>query len=159
RFGGGTCILAFATFGVFLCSGLAAQDASQPSLEEQLKAQYKLVKTSADANGLTVVDPGTVLDIQKGGLLGVPPLSLVFCPAKFQDGGLRPPGGLLRGHREADLSISDRRRKSLPHKNRRQSRKRQSVDPSKSRHSTNLKSSSSPPREVCGVPASLKLRT
>jgi len=78
--------------GGFLCAPLAAQEGA-PSLQEQLKAQYKIVKTSADANGLVVVDPGTVLDVQKGGLLGVPPVGAIFCPAKFQDNDLKAPNG------------------------------------------------------------------
>src|SRR5450759_115272 len=89
RFGIGTYMFALVACGIFLCSELTGQNAPTPSLQEQLKAQYKLVKTGSDAYGLTVVDPGTVLDVQKGGLLGVPPQSVVFCPAKFQDGGLK----------------------------------------------------------------------
>jgi len=69
---------------------MAAQNAA-PSLQEQLKAQYKLVKVRANPNGLMVVDPGTVLDVQKGGLLGIAPQIAVFCPAKFQDGDLKAP--------------------------------------------------------------------
>ncbi len=89
RFG----LFALALCGGFLCAPLAGQDAGAPSLQEQLKAQYKTVKMSADANGLAVVDPGTVLDVQKGGLLGVPPASAIFCPAKFQDDDLKAPNG------------------------------------------------------------------
>lgn len=63
-----------------------------PSLLE-LKAQYKLIRMGADGGGLTVIDPGTVLDIQKGGLLGVAPQITMFCPAKFQDGDLKVPNG------------------------------------------------------------------
>lgn len=94
RFGAVTLVFALAACGVSLCPKLAGQT---PSLQEQLKAQYKLVKTGADAYGLTVVNPGTVLDIQKGGLLGVPPQSVVFCPAKFQDGDLKGPNGFCAG--------------------------------------------------------------
>ena len=35
-------------------------------------AQYKLVKMGSDSNGPTVIEEDTVLDIQKGGVLGVP---------------------------------------------------------------------------------------
>jgi len=91
RFGITTSMLAIVAGGIFLRPALTAQNA--PSMLEQLKAQYKLVKTGSDAYGLTVVDPGTVLDVQKGGLLGVPPQNAVFCPAKFQDGSLKAPNG------------------------------------------------------------------
>jgi len=95
RFGIDAYMFALTTCGIFLCSELTGQNA--PSLQEQLKAQYKLVKTGADAYGLTVVDPGTVLDVQKGGLLGVAPQSAIFCPAKFQDGDLKGPNGFCAG--------------------------------------------------------------
>ncbi len=97
RFGFATYIFAFVACGIFLCSQLTGQNAATPSLQEQLKAQYKLVKKGADAYGLTVVDPGTVLDVQKGGLLGVAPQISVFCPSKFQDGDLKGPNGFCAG--------------------------------------------------------------
>jgi len=71
---------------------LIAQNAP-PSLAEQLQAQYEFVKTSVDANGLSIVQPGTVLVIQKAGILGVQPTSLAMCPAKYQDGNLKAPNG------------------------------------------------------------------
>lgn len=86
-------ILALATCGILLGLPSTGQNAPTASLQEQLKAQYKLVKTGTDAYGLTVVDPGTVLNVQRGGLLGVSPKSAVFCPAKFQDGDLKAPNG------------------------------------------------------------------
>ena len=94
RFGAGPYISALVTCGILLCSALAAQDASPPSLQEQLKAQYKVVKLAIGPTGFKVVNPGTVLDVQKGGLLGVPPQSMVACPAKFQDGDLKSPTGM-----------------------------------------------------------------
>src|SRR6266699_6927465 len=51
---------------------LAAQGAPAVSLEEQLSAQYTLVKMGSDSSGPAVVEPGTILAIQKGGILGVP---------------------------------------------------------------------------------------
>jgi len=93
RFGIESYVFALAACGIVLCPALTGQNAAAPSLQEQLKAQYKLVKTGADAYGLTVVDPGTVLDVQKGGLLGVPPQNAVVCPSKFQDGDLKGPNG------------------------------------------------------------------
>ncbi len=86
------CFLAFLTAAAFCSAPLSAQTGA-PSLQEQLKAQYKLVRLGADAYGFKVVEPGTVLNVQKGGLLGVPPQSGVFCPAKFQDGNLKAPNG------------------------------------------------------------------
>jgi hypothetical protein len=61
------------------------------SLEEQLQAQYSLVKMGADSNGPAVIEPGTILVIQKGGILGVPYGNMNMLAAKYQDGTLHPP--------------------------------------------------------------------
>jgi hypothetical protein len=71
-----------------------AGQAGAPTLLEQLQAQYKLVKMGADAGGRSVLEPGIVLVIQKGGILGVQPTSLMRCPQKYQDGSLHAPSGL-----------------------------------------------------------------
>lgn len=63
------------------------------SLQEQLSAQYKLVKMGSDSGGVAVVEPGTLLAIQKGGVLSVPWKALALCPAKFQDNSLHPSAG------------------------------------------------------------------
>src|SRR5207245_9842977 len=70
---------------------LAAQGAPAVSLEEQLSAQYTLVKMGSDSSGPAVVEPGTILAIQKGGILGVPYGNMNMLPAKYQDGALHPP--------------------------------------------------------------------
>jgi hypothetical protein len=72
----------------------AAQNPAPPSLDDQLLAQYKLAQLGGDASAPTIVQPGTVLSIQKTGILGVTPTTVVVCPAKFQDGALRPPTSL-----------------------------------------------------------------
>jgi FKBP-type peptidyl-prolyl cis-trans isomerase FkpA len=55
---------------------LFAQSPKLPSLKEQLDAQYA---------------PGTVLVIQKEGILGAAPSSDKICPGKYQDGSLNSP--------------------------------------------------------------------
>jgi uncharacterized membrane protein YgcG len=70
---------------------IAAQGAAPASLEEQLKAQYNLVKMGSDSNGPAVLEAGTILKIQKGGILGVPYNNLAVLSAKYQDGTLHPP--------------------------------------------------------------------
>jgi hypothetical protein len=67
-----------------------AQAAAPVSLHEQLSAQYKLAKMS----GAVVVDAGTPLAVQKGGVLSVPWNALVLCPAKFGDNALHPSAGM-----------------------------------------------------------------
>jgi hypothetical protein len=70
-----------------------AASAQAVSLQEQLAAQYKLVKMGTDSGGITVVEPGTLLAIQKGGVLSVPWKAMALCPAKFQDNSLHPSAG------------------------------------------------------------------
>ena len=88
-------VLAIAAAAV-LCSSAAGQAAPTVSLEDQLKAQYNLVKMGADSNGPAIIEQGTLLDIQKGGILGVPYDNVVM-PAKFQDGVLHPPSAATAG--------------------------------------------------------------
>ncbi len=71
----------------------AAPAAGGPTVLEQLQAQYKMVKMGTDSNGPTVLEEGTVLAIQKGGVLGVPSNSPKPCPAKYENGALKPPSG------------------------------------------------------------------
>ena len=62
----GIVLLAATIFPFSLASAQAV------SLQEQLAAQYKLVKMGSDTSGYSVVEAGTLLAIQKGGILGVP---------------------------------------------------------------------------------------
>jgi len=62
-------------------------------LQEQLQAQYKSVKMGSDSNGPTVLEEGTVLAIQKGGILGVPYSNPKGCTAKYENANLKPPSG------------------------------------------------------------------
>jgi hypothetical protein len=57
---------------------LFAQIPEQPTLKEQLEAQYP---------------PGTVLTIQKQGILAFALSSTKICPAKYQNNNLKPPEG------------------------------------------------------------------
>jgi hypothetical protein len=61
-------------------------------LKDQLDAQYKLAKIGYNSGQVTIAEPGTVLVIQKGGILGCPPGNPVLAPATFKDGSLNPPG-------------------------------------------------------------------
>lgn len=67
------------------------------SLKEQLSAQYKVAKVASDSGGFAVVDPGTLLTIQKGGVLSVPWTSLTLCPAKYQDNAFHASVGFCAG--------------------------------------------------------------
>lgn len=65
------------------------------SLEDQLKAQYKLVKMGSDTSGYAVVDAGTLLAIQKGGILGVPYSDTAVLSTKYEGGTVHSPNTLL----------------------------------------------------------------
>jgi hypothetical protein len=63
------------------------------SLQEQLNAQYKPAKMKSGFGGATVVEAGTVLTVEKAGVLSVPSTTMSTCSAKFQDNKLHPSVG------------------------------------------------------------------
>src|ERR1700692_219788 len=65
------------------------------SLQEQLAAQYKLVKMGSDTGGYSVVEEGTLLAIQKGGLLGVPYSDTSVQNNKYEGGAVKAPNAML----------------------------------------------------------------
>lgn len=77
---------------VALASFAAAQAVT---LQEQLNAEYKPVQMAG--NGTVVVEPGTLLTVQKGGIISVPWKAVVHCSAKFQDNTLHPSVGFCAG--------------------------------------------------------------
>jgi hypothetical protein len=85
------------TAAIFGVGSARAQDARASSLGDQLKAQYKLAKVALDSGGWSVVEPGTVLVIQKGGILGVPLANPAMAPATYKDNDLRAPNGFMVG--------------------------------------------------------------
>jgi hypothetical protein len=72
----------------------AAQSAPTASLAEQLRAQYKVAKISQQDNAAKILQPGTVLVIQKAGILTVPYASTTVCSAMYQDGKVDSPDAL-----------------------------------------------------------------
>jgi len=77
-----------------LLSGVAVAQAPV-TLQEQLSAQYQTVKIGPD--GEVAGDPGTLLAIQKGGIIGVPWNAVALCPAKFHDDVLHLSTGFCAG--------------------------------------------------------------
>jgi hypothetical protein len=73
------------------------------SLQEQLIAQYKVVKMGSDTSGYSVTDPGTLLAVQKGGLLGVPYSDKSPLTNKYEGGTVHPPSGLAVAGKKALL--------------------------------------------------------
>jgi len=82
---------------VLLCAVFfaAPKASAQVSLQEQLAAQYKLVKMGSDTSGYSVVDAGTVLAIQKGGILGVPYSDKTVLTTKYENGTVHSPNAAL----------------------------------------------------------------
>jgi hypothetical protein len=81
----------FSVAAIFQTPAASAQ--TPVSLQEQLNAQYKPAKMKSGFGGATVVEAGTVLAVQKGGVLSVPSAALTTCAAKFQDNKLHPSVG------------------------------------------------------------------
>jgi len=65
------------------------------SLQEQLDAQYKLVKMGADSSGAAVIEAGTILNIKKGGILGVPYSDQSILSTKYESGTVHSPNALV----------------------------------------------------------------
>ena len=82
-----------ATLAGLVCAVPAVAQA--PSLQEQLAAQYKLVKMGSDTGGYSVVDAGTLLAIQKGGILGVPYTDKTVLTTKYEGGTVHGPNAAL----------------------------------------------------------------
>src|SRR5208282_2393235 len=65
------------------------------SLQEQLAAQYKAVKMGSDTSGYSVVEEGTLLAIQKGGMLGSPYSEKTTLVNKYEGGSVHTPSSSL----------------------------------------------------------------
>jgi len=59
---------------------------AQVSLADQLSAQYNLAKMGQDSSGYSIVQEGTLLAVQKGGLLGVPYKNMSIRTNTYKDG-------------------------------------------------------------------------
>jgi hypothetical protein len=81
--------------GFALVLTVALASAQAPTLQEQLVAQYKLVKMGSDTSGYAVVDAGTLLEIKKGGILAVPYSDKTVLTSKYEGGTVHGPSGLM----------------------------------------------------------------
>jgi hypothetical protein len=69
-------------------------NAQAVSLQEQLAAQYKLAKIGSDTSGYSVVEKGTLLAVQKGGILAVPYGDQNVLSSKYENGTIKGPNSL-----------------------------------------------------------------
>jgi len=81
--------VAFAGMPLLMLSNAVAQ--ATVSLEEQLAAQYKLVKMGSDTSGYSVIEEGTLLQIKKGGILGVPYSDSSIQSTKYENSTVHTP--------------------------------------------------------------------
>lgn len=72
-----------------------AQTAPADSLESQLNAKYKPVKVDEDSNGLAILEPGTVLEVKKGGILAFPVTNPRPLASTYKDGSIHAPNSLV----------------------------------------------------------------
>jgi len=86
-----------AIVGVLVVAAMLASlaGAQAVTLQEQLAAQYKLVKMGSDTSGYSVVEAGTLLAVQKGGILGVPYSDQNILNTKYENGTVHSPNSLL----------------------------------------------------------------
>ena len=82
---------------------LSRAGAQGVSLQEQLAAQYKVVKMGSDTSGYSVVEEGTLLAVQKGGMLGVPYSDKSSLANKYEGGTVHGPSGLMVSGKKALL--------------------------------------------------------
>ena len=73
----------------------AAAQSGAPTLQEQLAAQYKLVKMGSDTSGYSVVEEGTLLALQKGGVMGVPYSDKTSLTNKYENGTVHGPNAAM----------------------------------------------------------------
>ena len=73
----------------------AVGQSGAPTLQEQLAAQYKLVKMGSDTGGYSVVEEGTLLAIQKGGVMGVPYSDKTILTSKYENGTVHSPNAAM----------------------------------------------------------------
>ena len=90
------CFSAAASVAVAVILLSSGADAQAPvTLQEQLTAQYKVVKIGPD--GTVENDAVTVLAVQKAGIIAVPWNAKALCAAKFQDNVLHLSTGFCAG--------------------------------------------------------------
>ncbi len=91
----GRMISAFIAIACAAMFPLSLASAQAVSLQEQLAAQYKSVKMGSDTSGYSVIDKGTLLEIKKGGILGVPYSDQSVLNTKYENGAVKTPNSLL----------------------------------------------------------------
>lgn len=101
--------LTYFAAGILSCAvatpGRTAQQTSAPaaapaSIQEQLAGMYQVAKLGKDSGGYAITDEGTLLDVQKGGILGTPYGSTKSCPSKYVNGQIQQASAVCTKGRE-----------------------------------------------------------
>jgi hypothetical protein len=74
---------------------MALASGQTATLEDQLQKTFKMVTMGSDTDGVSVVEEGTVLAVQRGGILAVPFSDSSDFKTKYQNGVIHAPGGLV----------------------------------------------------------------
>jgi len=85
--------ISFVAVAIFAATGAGAQ---VPTLQEQLAAQYKVAKMGSDTSGYSVVEEGTLLAVQKGGLIGIPYKDTGLSTNKYEGGVVHAPSQMAQ---------------------------------------------------------------
>ena len=80
---------------------MALASGQTATLEDQLQKTFKMVTMGSDTDGVSVVEEGTVLAVQRGGILAVPFSDSSDFKTKYQNGVIHAPGGLVVAGRKA----------------------------------------------------------
>lgn len=91
RISAATVVMVCATFLLSPCASAQAT----VTLQDQLAAQYKVVKMGSDTSGYSVIDAGTLMEIKKGGILGVPYSDTSVLSTKYEGGTVHTPSSVL----------------------------------------------------------------
>jgi hypothetical protein len=91
---GGFCKMAGMVCAAAILFSSSLLNAQAVTLQEQLAAQYKVVKMGSDTSGYSVVEKGTLLAIQKGGILSVPYGDQNVLASKYENGTIKGPNSI-----------------------------------------------------------------
>jgi len=85
-----------------LCGAAYAQKVAPAGLKSQLLADYKVARFGVTGAGVSVLDPGKILIVQKTGIFVIPPTQLGACPETFENQTLKGPGGFCKTMNQAN---------------------------------------------------------
>lgn len=110
-------LLAAVFFGLVMAPRpIMAQNSGTPTLEDDLKKQFKIARLNSDSSGTVVTEQGTVLAVKKGGIRAFPPSDAAVLPNTYKDGAIKGApaktlgkiGGLFGSHLPGAAQSADK---------------------------------------------------